>query len=111
MLLLAFGVFGLGTVFCGFARTMNELLLARAVAGIGGGGMTTLVAIILSAVIPLNQRGMWQGYNNIVYAAGLGVGAPLGGYFADTVGWRWCVEKASTSIFSPPGPRLNILFM
>lgn len=88
MLLVAFGVFGLGTLLCGFARTMNELLVARAIAGIGGGGMTTLVAIVLSAVIPLNKRGIWQGYNNIVFATGLGIGAPLGGYFSDTMGWR-----------------------
>ena len=89
MLLVAFGIFGLGALLCGFARTMNELLVARAIAGIGGGGMITLVAIILSAVIPLNKRGIWQGYHNIVFAVGLGVGAPLGGYFADTLGWRW----------------------
>ena len=88
ILLIAFGIFGLGTLLCGFARTMNELLVARAIAGIGGGGMTTLVAIVLSAVIPLNKRGIWQGYNNIVFAAGLGIGAPLGGYFSDTIGWR-----------------------
>ncbi|KAF7502743.1 hypothetical protein GJ744_005204 [Endocarpon pusillum] len=68
---------------------MNELIVARAFAGIGGGGQTTLVAIILSDVISLRERGTWQGYNNIVFAAGLGIGAPLGGFFTDHFGWRW----------------------
>ena len=88
-LLFAFAIFGLGCLFCGLARTMNQLIVARAFAGIGGGGQTTLVAIILSDVISLRERGTWQGYNNIVFAAGLGVGAPLGGFFTDHFGWRW----------------------
>lgn len=68
---------------------MNQLIAARAFAGIGGGGQTTLGAIVLSDVIPLRERGTWQGYMNIVFAAGLGVGAPLGGFFTDHWGWRW----------------------
>ena len=88
-LLFSFGTFGLGCLFCGLARTMNELIAARAFAGIGGGGMTTVVAILLSDVISLRDRGTWQGYCNIVYAIGGGVGGPLGGVLADYVGWRW----------------------
>ncbi len=68
---------------------MGELLAARAIAGIGGGGLTTLIAIFLSDIIPLEDRGTWQGYANLVFAVGLGVGAPLGGFFADHAGWRW----------------------
>lgn len=57
--------------------------------GIGGGGMTTVVSILLSDIVPLKDRGMWQGYINIVYASGAGCGAPLGGLLADSIGWRW----------------------
>lgn len=88
MLLAAFALFGLGTLLCGLVTTMNGLIAARAVAGIGGGGMSTLVSILLSDVIPLRARGTWQGYGNIVFAAGLGCGATFGGFFADHVGWR-----------------------
>lgn len=88
MLLFAFALFGLGTLLCGLVGTMNGLIAARAVAGIGGGGMSTLVSILLSDVIPLRERGTWQGYGNIVFAAGLGFGAAFGGFFVDHVGWR-----------------------
>ena len=88
-LLFAYVVFGLGCLFCGLARNMNELIAARAFAGIGGGGMTTVVSILLSDIIPLRERGTWQGYINIIYSSGAGIGAPLGGVLADTIGWRW----------------------
>jgi MFS family permease len=51
--------------------------------------MTTVVSILLSDVIPLRNRGTWQGYVNLIYAAGASAGAPLGGVLADSIGWRW----------------------
>ncbi|KAK8195929.1 hypothetical protein M8818_007080 [Zalaria obscura] len=88
-LLFGYFVFGLGCLFCGLAQDMNQLIAARAFAGIGGGGMTTVVSILLSDAVPLRERGKWQGYVNIIYATGAGVGAPLGGILADYIGWRW----------------------
>jgi predicted MFS family arabinose efflux permease len=88
-LLFAYITFGLGCLFCGLARNINQLIAARAFAGIGGGGMTTVVSILLSDVVTLRERGTWQGYVNIVYATGAGCGAPLGGLLADSIGWRW----------------------
>ncbi|KAJ8518503.1 hypothetical protein ONZ45_g4418 [Pleurotus djamor] len=88
-LLFAYSVFALGSLFCGLARNMTELIAARAVAGIGGGGMTTVVSIIMSDIVPLRSRGTWQGILNIVFATGSAAGAPLGGFLADSIGWRW----------------------
>jgi MFS family permease len=51
--------------------------------------MTVVVSILFSDIIPLRERGTWQGYLNIVYAAGFALGGPLGGLLTDTVGWRW----------------------
>lgn len=82
-------MFGLGTLFCGLSQNINQLIAARAFAGIGGGGMTTVVSILMSDAIPLKDRGLWQGFINIIYATGAGVGAPAGGILADGVGWRW----------------------
>ncbi|TFK74135.1 MFS general substrate transporter [Pluteus cervinus] len=88
-LLFAYSVFAIGSFLCGIAPTMNTLIVARALAGVGGGGMTTVVTIIVSDVVPLRQRGMWQGVLNIIFALGAASGAPLGGFLADNIGWRW----------------------
>jgi MFS family permease len=103
-LLFAYTVFGIGGLFCGLARNLGELVVARAFqgewpvmgcedgadeAGIGGGGMTTVVSILLSDIVPLRERGTWQGYLNIIFATGAAAGAPLGGILADSIGWRW----------------------
>ncbi|EIM87665.1 MFS general substrate transporter [Stereum hirsutum FP-91666 SS1] len=88
-LLFSYVIFALGALWCGLARNMEELILARAFAGIGGGGMTTIVSIVLSDIIPLRSRGTWQGLLNICFATGSATGAPIGGILADTIGWRW----------------------
>ena len=82
-------VFGLGCLGCGLARNMDQLIVSRAVAGIGGGGMNAVVSILLTDIVPLRDRGVWQGYLNIIFGAGTATGAPLGGLLADSVGWRW----------------------
>lgn len=71
---------------------MHELIASRALAGIGGGGLTTVVAVLMSDIVPLRERGTWQGIINIIYGAGAGIGATGGGFLADTIGWRWWVN-------------------
>lgn len=88
-LLTGYAIFGIGCLLCGLAQDINQLIAARALAGIGGGGMTTVVSILLSDIVPLRERGQWQGYINIIYALGASSGAPLGGLLADSLGWRW----------------------
>jgi len=51
--------------------------------------MQTLVSIIMSDLVPLRSRGTWQGLINVVWSCGNTAGASLGGYLADTIGWRW----------------------
>ncbi|TFK22998.1 member of the major facilitator superfamily [Coprinopsis marcescibilis] len=88
-LLFAYTVFAVGTLLCGLSRNMTELIASRALAGIGGGGMQTVVSIIVSDVVPLRARGTWQGVLNMGFAVGNATGASLGGILADTIGWRW----------------------
>ncbi|KAI8379713.1 major facilitator superfamily domain-containing protein [Radiomyces spectabilis] len=89
-LMFATSVFFIGSGLCGAANSLWSLVFARAVAGIGGGGINTMTTVITSDLVPLRYRGTYQGYGNIAYAVGSVVGAPLGGFITDTIGWRYC---------------------
>ncbi|KAK0664513.1 MFS general substrate transporter [Cercophora samala] len=88
-LLFAFSVFGVGALLCGVAGDMRQLIAARALTGVGAGGIITVVSILLSDIVTLEERGVWQSYVNMVFACGAGLGAPLGGVLTDAIGWRW----------------------
>ncbi|KAF3770027.1 MFS general substrate transporter, partial [Cryphonectria parasitica EP155] len=88
-LLFAYFFFGLGSLGCGFSQDIWQLIFSRAVAGLGGGGINAVTSILLSDIVPLRDRGLWQGYLNIIFGAGTGTGAPVGGLVAESLGWRW----------------------
>lgn len=85
----ALAFFTLGTVGCAVAPSMSSLIAARAVAGIGGGGINTVGVIIMTDLVDLRRRGMFQGYANIFFGLGAALGGPVGGWISDTIGWRW----------------------
>jgi len=87
-MLLALSLFGSGTIFCGLAPSMESLIAARAIAGMGGGGVMTVSSVAVTDLIPLKQRGLYQGMANILFGLGAGLGGPLGGWLNDTFGWR-----------------------
>ncbi|KAF9445143.1 MFS general substrate transporter, partial [Macrolepiota fuliginosa MF-IS2] len=89
-ILSAYIIFAIGCTLCGSARNMNMLIACRALAGIGGGTMAALASITISDLVPLRSRGTWQGIMNVVWACGNIAGSSLGGFLADTIGWRWC---------------------
>ena len=82
-------VFLLATVWCALAQSMTSFIVARAVCGLGAGGMMTLGSIITSDLVPIEIRGAYQSYINIVYGIGSALGAATGGAIADHLGWRW----------------------
>ncbi|EGG05049.1 uncharacterized protein MELLADRAFT_37062, partial [Melampsora larici-populina 98AG31] len=88
-LFIALTLFTIGTIACGLSTSMNSFILARFVAGMGGGGVMTTSSIIASDLVPLNRRGVVQGLANICFGAGAALGAPLGGWLADGLGWRY----------------------
>lgn len=88
-LLFAYTIFGVGCLGCGLAQDMAQLCISRAISGIGGGGMNAVVSILLTDLVPLRERGLWQGYMNVVACTGTSIGGPLGGFLADSIGWRW----------------------
>ncbi|KAJ7047535.1 vacuolar amino acid permease [Mycena alexandri] len=87
-MLIALFLFGTGTILCGMAPSMEALILTRALAGMGGGGQVVLSTIVVTDLIPLKQRGLYQGMANILFGLGAGIGGPLGGWINDVFGWR-----------------------
>lgn len=91
--------FFIGTLICGIAPSAEVLILGRVIAGIGGGGLTCITTFVTSDLIPLRKRGVWQGYGNLVFGMGMGLGGVFGGLCTDKIhvhinghlidGWRW----------------------
>lgn len=77
------------TIWCALAQSMTSFIIARAVCGLGAGGVMSMGSIITSDLIPIEIRGAYQSYLNIVFGIGAASGAALGGAIADHLGWRW----------------------
>jgi EmrB/QacA subfamily drug resistance transporter len=88
----AVAVFVLGSVAAGLSQTAGQLITARAVQGVGVGGVQALVQIAIAALIPPRERGRYNGYLSSVTATSTIGGPLLGGVLVDTswLGWRWC---------------------
>lgn len=66
-MLFATVVFFIGSLLCGAAPNLWSLVVARLVAGLGGGGINTLTTVIISDLVSLRDRGKYQGYGNMAY--------------------------------------------
>ncbi|GAN03720.1 MFS multidrug transporter [Mucor ambiguus] len=82
--------FLLGSWLCGIANSMVQMGIARAIAGLGGGGIMTMASVVIHDLLPMRRRGQYQSYVNMAQTIGTTVGAPLGGIINDTIGWRYC---------------------
>jgi len=89
---LAIAVFILGSLLAGIAHSASELIAARAVQGLGLGGVQALVQVVIAAMIAPKERGRYNGYLGAVMAVATVAGPLLGGLIVDTawLGWRWC---------------------
>jgi EmrB/QacA subfamily drug resistance transporter len=89
LFLFAIVVFLLGSALCGAATDMTQLVLFRAVQGIGAGGLFPLSLAVIGNIVPPRDRGRWQGLIGAVFAASSILGPAVGGFIVDNASWRW----------------------
>ncbi|KAF8581966.1 MFS general substrate transporter, partial [Ramaria rubella] len=89
-------LFAVGSAICGAAHSMRMLVVGRsnsnsleAIQGVGGGGISSLASIVISDMVPLRERGTFQGIYASIYAFSGGIGPVIGGAFAKHASWRW----------------------
>ncbi|AIV35477.1 transporter [Streptomyces sp. CCM_MD2014] len=90
---IALIVFVIGSVVAGLAQNPAMLITARAIQGLGAGGLSALAQIIMAAMIAPRERGRYSGYLGATFAVATVGGPLLGGVITDTswLGWRWCL--------------------
>ncbi|KAI9647170.1 hypothetical protein NHQ30_003553 [Ciborinia camelliae] len=81
-------IFALGNLLCAIAQSEWQLICGRLLAGTGGGGIAAVSTFVLSDLVPLRRRGLWQGIGNTFFGTGTGLGGIFGGWLNDAWGWR-----------------------
>src|SRR3990172_2439552 len=86
---LAIGLFLAGSLLCGQAQSMPQLIAFRAVQGLGAGGLIPLAFILIGDIFTFEQRARMQGVFSSVWGVSSLVGPLLGGFLVDRISWHW----------------------
>ncbi|RDW68701.1 uncharacterized protein DSM5745_08461 [Aspergillus mulundensis] len=89
LLLWSYFFLALGCVVCGLATDMWIAIVGRALSGIGGAGVMTMSAIIITDIVAKREIATWRSIINLAMTLGRSLGGPVGGVLTDTIGWRW----------------------
>ena len=89
---LSIVIFVVGSAAAGASQNIGMMIGARVLQGIGAGGLTALVQIIMARMVSPRERGRYSGYLGAVFALATVLGPIVGGVIVDTswLGWRWC---------------------
>jgi EmrB/QacA subfamily drug resistance transporter len=82
-------IFIAGTMLCGTAMSMGQLVVGRGIQGLGAGGLVPLAFATIADLVPPSDRGRWQGLTGAVIGVGTCAGPVAGGWIADGADWRW----------------------
>lgn len=87
--LAAVVVFLIGSGLAGLSQTMNQLIVFRAIQGLGGGSLMALAFVAVGDLFPPADRGKYQGFVAAVFGMSSVIGPTLGGFITDTLSWSW----------------------
>jgi EmrB/QacA subfamily drug resistance transporter len=89
LMLFAVVVFLVGSALCGTAQNMTQLVVFRAIQGLGAGGLIPLAMAVIGAIVPPRDRGRYQGLIGSVFGSASIIGPAVGGFIVDHTTWRW----------------------
>ncbi|USP72806.1 hypothetical protein yc1106_00080 [Curvularia clavata] len=117
ILMIGIGIFFFGSLAASLAQSAVQLIIFRAFTGVGGGGLMTVAQLIVSDIVPLRERGKYQGILGAVVALANGIGPIIGGALASQSpdAWRWifrlnlfiCLLTTGFVIFFMPLRKVN----
>src|SRR5689334_11777129 len=87
--LIGMTIFIAGSALAGASQTIQQLIMFRALQGIGAGCVSPSVSALIADLFPPDRRGRWQGINGAIWGLSSVIGPIMGGYLAEHVSWHW----------------------